>query len=120
MSTATVSATITVKGDITGKGEVFVGGTVEGNIDLPDDRVTVEANGRVKGNIAGKQVRVSGQVAGDIEALENIVIRSTGNVRGSIAAPRIAVEDGAKFKGRMEMELEGDRDVGAATGLPTD
>lgn len=98
--------------------DALVRGTIAGNIDLADNRVTAEANGRVKGNILGKQVRVGGQAAGDIEALENIAIRSAGNVRGTISAPQIAVEDGARFKGRIEMDIKGDRDAGAATGLP--
>ena len=115
-STATVGATIIVKGDVTGKGDVFVSGTVEGTIDLADNRVTVEGTGRVKGSIVGRQVQVKGKVVGDIEALEKLIISSTGTVRGTIVAPRLAVEDGAKFKGRIEMDFDEGQGARAAAG----
>ena len=116
-STATVGATITIKGDITGKGNVFISGTIEGTIDLADNQVTVEGTGRVKGRIVGKQVQVEGKVVGDIEAMEKIAISSTGAVQGAIIAPRVAVEDGAKFNGRIDMEFGEGRDAPAAAVL---
>ena len=65
----------------------------------------------------GKQVQVKGKVVGDIEALDKISISSTGTVRGTIVAPRVAVEDGAKFKGRVDMAIDEGRKVPAAAGL---
>lgn len=116
-STATVGATVTIKGDVTGKGDVFISGTVEGSVDLADNQVTVEGTGRVRGSIVGKQVQIEGKVVGDIEAMEKIAISSTGAVQGTIIAPRVAVEDGAKFKGRIDMEFDEDRDAPAAAVL---
>lgn len=116
-STATVGASLTIKGDITGKGDVFVSGTIEGTIDLADNQVTIEGTGRVKGSIVGKQVQVEGKVVGDIEAMEKIAISSTGDVRGTIIAPRVSVEDGARFKGRIDMELDEGRDAPVAAVL---
>lgn len=116
-STATVGATIRIKGDVTGKGDVFVSGTVEGTIDLADNQVTVEGTGRVKGSIVGKRVQVNGTVIGDIAALDKLSISSTGTVRGTIVAPRVAVEDGAKFKGRIDMDIDEGRKAPATAGL---
>ena len=113
-SAATMGVTITIKGDITGNGDVFVSGTVEGTIDLADNQVTIEGTGRVEGSIVGKQVQVEGKVVGDIEAMEKIAISSTGDVRGTIVAPRVAVEDGARFKGRIDMEFDEGRDAPSA------
>ena len=116
-STATVGATITIKGDVSGKGDVFISGTIEGTVDLADNQVTVEGTGRVKGSVVGKQVQVEGKVVGDIEAMEKITIGSTGAVQGTIIAPRVAVEDGAKFKGRIDMEFDEGYDAPAAAVL---
>ena len=116
-STATVGATVTIKGDIAGKGDVFVSGTIEGTIDLADNQVTIEGTGRVKGSIVGKQVQVEGKVVGDIEAMEKVAISSTGDVRGTIIAPRVAVEDGANFKGRIDMKFNEGSDAPAAAVL---
>ncbi|MDE0006389.1 MAG: polymer-forming cytoskeletal protein [Rhodospirillaceae bacterium] len=112
-----MGATITIKGDITGKGDVFIRGTMEGTINLADNQVTVEGTGRVKGSIVGKQVQVEGKVVGDIEAIEKMAISSTGTVQGTIIAPRVAVEDGAKFKGRIDMEFDAGREAPAAAVL---
>ena len=116
-STATVGATVTIKGDVTGKGDVFVSGTIEGTIDLADNQVTVEGTGRVKGRIVGRLVLVEGKVVGDIEAMEKIAISSTGSVQGTVIAPRVAVEDGAKFMGRIDMEFDEGREAPAAAVL---
>ena len=116
-STATVGATVTIKGDVTGEGDVFISGTIMGTIDLAENLVTIEGTGRVKGRIVGKRVQVGGKVVGDIEAMEKIAISSSGSVQGTIVAPRIAVEDGAKFKGRIDMEFDEGREAPAAAAL---
>lgn len=117
-STATIGATLSIKGDIRGQGDVFVSGTIEGSINLSDNDVTVEESGRVKGSIVAKRAQIKGKVIGDIEALGKITISSTGTVRGTIVAPRVEVEDGAKFKGRIEMDFDASRDAGAPVSLP--
>ncbi|MCZ0954806.1 MAG: polymer-forming cytoskeletal protein [Rhodospirillaceae bacterium] len=112
-----MGATVTIKGDVTGEGDVFISGTIKGTIDLAENLVTIEGTGRVKGRIVGKRVQVGGKVVGDIEAMEKIAISSSGSVQGTIVAPRIAVEDGAKFKGRIDMELDEGREAPAAAAL---
>ena len=114
---ATVGDTVTIEGDVTGRGDVFISGTVKGAIDLADNQVTVERAGRIEGRIVGKQVQVDGKVVGDIEAMEKIAIGSTGTVRGTIIAPRVVVEDGARFNGLIDMEFGEGLDAPAATVL---
>ena len=117
-STATVGATIRIKGDISGKEDIFVNGSVEGTVDLADNDATVENSGRVQGSIMAKQVRVKGEVIGDIEAREKITIYATGTVQGTIISPRVEVEDGAKFKGRIDMDIDAGKDDVAALKYP--
>ena len=117
-STASVGATLSIKGDITGRGDVLVSGTIEGTIALFDNDVTVEESGLVKGSIVTKRAQIKGKVVGDIEALGKITISSTGTVQGTIVAPRVEVEDGAKFKGRIDMDFDESRDAGAPVSLP--
>ena len=113
-STATVGATIKIKGDISGKEDIFVNGSIEGTVDLANNDATVENSGRVQGSIMAKQVRIKGEVIGDIEAREKITIYATGTVQGTIISPRVEVEDGAKFKGRIDMDIDaGKEDVAA-------
>ena len=105
-SSLTVGATLIVEGNISGTGGVSVRGTIDGNIDVAENEVSVEGTGLVKGNIVGNCVTVEGRVAGDIEALEKITIQSSGIVKGTIVAPRIEIADGARFKGRINMDIE--------------
>ncbi len=105
-STATVGATIKIKGDVSGREDIFVNGSIEGTVDLANNDATVEHSGRVKGSIVAKQVRIKGEVIGDIEAVEKITIYATGAVQGTIVSPRVEVEDGAKFKGRIDMVFD--------------
>lgn len=105
-STASVGATVTIRGDISGKGDVIVSGTIEGTVDLAHNFVSVEESGRVQGSIVAKRIRISGEVVGDVEALEKITISASGKVQGTIVAPRVEVEDGAKFMGRVDMDFD--------------
>ena len=108
-STLMVGATLLVEGNISGTGGVSVSGTIDGDINVAENEVSVEGTGLVKGNIVCNRVSVEGRVAGDIEALEKVAIRSSGIVQGTIVAPRIEIEDGARFKGRINMDFkEGD------------
>jgi cytoskeletal protein CcmA (bactofilin family) len=101
---AIIGPSITIKGDVTGEEDLLIQGRVEGKVDLAQHNVTVGANGRIKANIFGRSVTVEGEVDGDLHAEEQIAIRKSGRVRGNISAPRVTIEDGAMFKGSIEME----------------
>lgn len=116
-STTAIGATLAIEGEVTGTGDVPVSGTVEGTVDVAANRVTVEGTGRVQGRIVGRQVRVKGEVHGDIEALDTLGIDSTGTVRGTIVAPRIEIGNGATLKCRIDTCFDEIRRAPAAPGL---
>ena len=79
-------------------------GRIEGTVNLAKHNVTIGASGKVKADVHGKTVVVEGEVVGDVEATEQIVLRRSAVVEGNIRAPRVALEDGAVFRGGIEME----------------
>ncbi len=101
---AIIGPSITIKGDVTGEEDLVIQGRVEGKVDLAQHHVTVGANGRIKANIIGRSVTVEGEVEGDLLAEEQISVRKSGKVRGNVTAPRVTIEDGAMFKGSIDME----------------
>lgn len=106
---AAIGPSITIRGDVTGDEDLLIQGTVEGSVDLADHAVKVGSEGRVKANIKGRIVTVEGEVEGDVEAEQQIILRPSADVKGDITAPRIVLEDGARFRGMVEMgELPGD------------
>ena len=101
--TVTIGAAATIRGDITGKGDLVISGRVEGTVDLPENDANLEATGFMDGGILARNVNIRGKVQGDIEARRKVTIFASGTAIGTILAPRIQIEDGAKFKGRIDM-----------------
>ena len=101
---ATIGPSIRINGDLTGEEDLIINGQVEGTIHLEKNDLTIGSHGRIKANIHAKGVIVEGERRGDIIGKEQVVIRRTGNMRGNIVAPRVTLEDGAMFKGSIEME----------------
>ena len=96
-------------GELAGKEDLLIEGQFEGTISLPQHCLTVGPNGQVKADIHARQVIVQGGVTGDITAAEKIEIRRTGHVVGGLVAAGIAIEDGAYFKGSIEIIREQDQ-----------
>jgi len=103
-SSAAIGSSIRIRGDVTGDENLIIQGEVEGTIKVQGHNVTVSKTGRVKANIEANQIIVEGKLEGDLNGDEKVVIRETGNVYGNIVAPRVTLEDGALFKGSIEME----------------
>lgn len=101
---AMIGATIHIKGDISGGENLMVDGRIDGSIDLSSHELSVGQSGHVHADITAKTVRIDGEVKGDISGNEKVTISKTGNVRGNIVAPRVTLEDGAKFKGSIDMD----------------
>lgn len=95
---------IKIKGTITGEEDLLIQGKVEGTIDLGQHELSVGQTAVVQANIHAKAIRIDGEVAGDINGSEKVVISKSGNVRGNIIAPRVTLEDGAIFKGSIDMD----------------
>lgn len=107
---ATIGPSISIKGDLTGEEDLLIQGRVDGKVDLKQYNVTIGKNGRIKADIFGKLITIEGEVEGNLFGQEQITVRGTGNVRGNISAPRVAIEDGARFKGSIDMDgKSGDR-----------
>lgn len=100
---ATIGPSITIKGEVSGDEDLLIQGRVEGSVDLEQHAVEVGREGRVKANITARVITVEGEVEGDLEADEQIVLRPSARVKGDIAAPRVVLEDGANFRGMVEM-----------------
>ena len=101
---AVIGPSITIRGDLTGQEDLQVEGRVEGKIDLKQNLVTVGAQGRVKADIYGRLIEVEGEVEGNLFGQEQVIVRRSGSVRGNITAPRVSLEDGANFKGTIDMD----------------
>jgi len=101
--TAVIGSKIKINGDISGDEDLVIEGTVEGKIDLGANRVDVGPAGQVHADIMANIVKIDGEVRGDIVGKEKVIIARSGNVQGNIVAPRMTLEDGAKFKGSIDM-----------------
>jgi cytoskeletal protein CcmA (bactofilin family) len=100
---ATIGKGLFFKGEITGSESLFVDGKVEGSINLPGNRVTVGRNGQVAANITAREIVVLGKVRGNVAASDRVDIRAEGALTGDVAAARISIEDGAFFKGGIDI-----------------
>ena len=101
---ATIGKTITITGDLTGEENLVIDGKVDGTVVLRSNDLTVGQSGRVTASVRASVVRIEGEVTGDISGTEKVVITKTGRVLGNVVAPRVTLEDGAKFKGRIDMD----------------
>lgn len=103
-NTAVIGSTIRIKGEVSGDENLVIEGAVEGSVQLSGHDLTIGQKGQVKANLAAKTVRVDGQVTGDINGTEKVIITKSGRVLGNIVSPRVTLEDGAKFKGSIDMD----------------
>ena len=100
---ATIGKGLVIKGEISGSESLFIDGKVEGTVNLPGNRVTVGRNGQVAANNTSREIVVLGKVRGNIFATDRVDIRSEGALTGDVTAARISIEDGAFFKGGIDI-----------------
>jgi cytoskeletal protein CcmA (bactofilin family) len=101
---ATIGKSVVVKGELSGSEDLIVDGEVEGSICLKGQTCTVGPNGRVRANIEARNVIIHGRVNGDIHATERVELRKTASLAGDIATARISIDDGAFFKGGIDIQ----------------
>jgi len=104
---ANIGKSITIKGDLSGNEDLQIEGNVEGRIDLPNNQLTIGAEGRVKAEVHAKSVVVIGHVTGNLSAAERIQVEATGVVDGDVKAPRLVIQEGAMLNGGVEMSGSG-------------
>ena len=102
-----IGKSVIIKGDLSGSEDLTIEGQVEGKIELRQNVLTIGPNGKIKAAVFAKAVVVQGEVQGDITASERIDIRDAGSVDGDLSAPRIAIADGAHFRGSIDMQKGG-------------
>src|SRR5947209_3191459 len=100
---ANIGKSVTIKGELSGSEDIYVDGQVEGTIQLSGNSVTVGPNGRVKANITAKNLTVGGTLDGNVHASERTELRKSAVVNGDVQTRRIAIEEGAYFKGKLEI-----------------
>jgi cytoskeletal protein CcmA (bactofilin family) len=110
--TVNIGKSVIIKGDLSGSEDLTIEGQVEGKIELRQNVLTIGANGKIKASIFAKAVVVQGEVQGDITASERVDIRDAGSVDGDLSAPRIAIADGAHFRGSIDMQRQGGKAEG--------
>lgn len=104
--TSIIGTSIVLHGDITGDEDVVVKGNVEGTLNLPNNNIQIDPEGEVKADLKAQKISVAGKVEGNLVGSERVVIEKSGQVVGNIVAPRVALEDGCKFKGSVEMNMD--------------
>jgi cytoskeletal protein CcmA (bactofilin family) len=101
---ATIGKGLFIKGEITGSESLYIDGKIEGTINLPGNRLTVGRNGNVNAAINAREIVVLGKVRGNVTATDRVDIRAEGSLTGDVAAARISIEDGAFFKGGIDIK----------------
>lgn len=100
---ASIGKNVTITGQIFSREDLYVDGEVEGTIELAENKLTIGANGKVKAGIHAREVVIIGSVQGDVEATERVDIRKDARLVGNIKTARIVIEDGAVFKGSIDI-----------------
>ena len=104
---ATIGKSLIVKGEVTGSESLYIDGRVEGSIQLSGNRVTVGRNGVVDADIVAREIVILGKVHGNATATDRVDIRNEGSLVGDVVAQRICIEDGAFFKGGIDIRKAG-------------
>jgi cytoskeletal protein CcmA (bactofilin family) len=101
---AHIGKSVLVRGELSGSEDLYIDGQVEGTIELREHNLTVGPNGRVDANVNAKEVILLGTVKGNIRAAERVEIRKSGSLVGDLVAARVIIEDGAYFKGSIDIQ----------------
>jgi cytoskeletal protein CcmA (bactofilin family) len=99
-----IGKSVVIKGELNGSEDLTIEGHVEGKIELKDHVLTIGPNGRIKAQVLAKSVIVLGEVNGNVTATEKVDIRDGGSVDGDIISPRVAIAEGAHFRGTVDMQ----------------
>jgi cytoskeletal protein CcmA (bactofilin family) len=113
-----IGKSVVIKGELSGSEDLTIEGHVEGRIDLKDNVLTIGPNGKIKAEVFAKAVVVLGEVTGNVTASEKVDIRDNGSVDGDIASPRVAIAEGAHFRGSVDMQRQGQKAQPQQQGQP--
>ncbi len=102
-----IGKSVVIKGELNGSEDLTIEGNVEGKIELKDHVLTIGSNGKIRAAVFAKAVIVLGEVVGNVSATEKVDIRDNGSVDGDIISPRVAIAEGAHFRGSVDMKRSG-------------
>src|SRR6266851_8732977 len=102
-----IGKSVVIKGELNGSEDLTIEGHVEGTIQLKDHVLTIGPNGKIKAQVFAKSVVVLGEVTGNVSASEKVDIRDNGSVDGDLVSPRVAIAEGAHFRGSVDMQRKG-------------
>ena len=114
-ATARLGPSLHIKGEITGNEDLTIEGTVEGLVQLDERKLTVGAAAKLTADIIAREIVVYGTVKGNLRAKDRIEIKKDGSVNGDLTTARIMIEDGAYFKGSIEIDKSGEKESGAGS-----
>ena len=100
---ANIGKSISIKGDLTGNEDLEIEGKVEGKVELPNNQLTIGANGSVQAEVKAKAVVVVGRISGNVYGTERVEIQATGVVDGDVTTPKLVVAEGARLNGSIHM-----------------
>ena len=103
---AHIVKSVVIKGELSGSEDLYVDGQVDGSIELRNNSLTVGPNGIVKANVSAKGIVVQGKLDGKVTASDRVELRRSAIVSGDVVAQRIAIEDGAYFQGKVDIQRE--------------
>ncbi len=103
---AHIGKSVVIKGEVSGSEDLYVDGNVEGNIELRNHSLTVGPNGNVKANVSAKAVVIQGKLDGSVNASDRVDLRKSAVVTGDVTTQRIAIEEGAFLKGKVDIQKE--------------
>ena len=103
---AMIGSSIHIKGDVTSEESLVIQGQVEGTVTLKQHNLIIGQEGKVNATVYGQTITIEGTLKGDVFGDERVIIKKTGDIRGNISAPQVSMEEGAKFKGSMDMDYK--------------
>jgi cytoskeletal protein CcmA (bactofilin family) len=113
-----IGKSVVIKGELNGSEDLTIEGHVEGTIQLRDHVLTIGPNGKIKAQVFAKAVIVLGEVTGNVTASDKVDIRDNGSVDGDIISPRVAIAEGAHFRGSVDMQRKGAAQTPAKSEKP--
>ena len=113
-----IGKSVIIKGELNGSEDLTIEGAVDGKIELRQNILTIGPNGKIKAQIFAKSVIILGEVTGNVTASDKVDIRDNGSVDGDITAPRVAISEGAHFRGSIDMQRAGAPGAAAKPGEP--
>jgi cytoskeletal protein CcmA (bactofilin family) len=110
-----IGKSVVIRGELTGNEDLYLDGEIEGNIDLRDHKLVIGPNGKIKATITARDIVLHGRVEGNISATERVELKKSCSLVGDVSTQRIVIEDGAFFKGAIDIKENPNRDARTET-----